>query len=683
MKIVGVDVGGTFTDFHIIDAQSGRSDVFKLSSTPDNPAEAIMQGLRALSESGLVNYQEIGRLCHGTTVATNTLIQRRGGALALVTTEGFRDLLEIGRQTRPHMYDLQTDQAQPLVPRQRRFELSERVGARGQVLKGLAPDQVERIADAVAQSGVASCAVCLLFSFLNPAHERAIADALSARGVAVSLSSEVQPEFREFERMSTTVLNAYLVPVMGRYLETLESAMAKDLPHTSVGINQSSGGLMSVRQARRFPVRTALSGPAGGVVGAAYVARQAGRPNIITMDMGGTSADVCLIRNFEAGVAFDRSVGGFPVRLPMVDVNAVGAGGGSVAWLDAGGFLKVGPTSAGAKPGPACYGIGGMEPTVTDANLVLGRLSPKGLLAGRVPLDMQLARDAFAEIAQALGISIEHAALGTIDIVVANMVRAIRAISVERGFDPRMFALMAFGGGGPLHAADVARELGTSEVIVPTHPGILCAQGVVVSDLRENLVRTHRTHLDEESVPVILESVDAVLTQAQIWFDHEAVPVRDRVADIVLDLRYVGQNYELSIPIDAAALRDKPPTAIATQLRQHFCDVHEQNYGHQDPRAAIEIINYRCVARARLHRLPDSRPAPTSTRAATPSSTRSVWFDRDAPVMTPVFQRERLQPGHVLAGPAIVEQMDTTTLIRPRSTVTVDASHNLILESKA
>ena len=600
-----------------------------------------------------------------------------------MTTEGFRDLLEIGRQTRPHMYDLQTDQAQPLVPRQRRFELSERVGARGQVLKGLAPDQVERIADAVAQSGVASCAVCLLFSFLNPAHERAIADALSARGVAVSLSSEVQPEFREFERMSTTVLNAYLVPVMGRYLETLESAMAKDLPHTSVGINQSSGGLMSVRQARRFPVRTALSGPAGGVVGAAYVARQAGRPNIITMDMGGTSADVCLIRNFEAGVAFDRSVGGFPVRLPMVDVNAVGAGGGSVAWLDAGGFLKVGPTSAGAKPGPACYGIGGMEPTVTDANLVLGRLSPKGLLAGRVPLDMQLARDAFAEIAQALGISIEHAALGTIDIVVANMVRAIRAISVERGFDPRMFALMAFGGGGPLHAADVARELGTSEVIVPTHPGILCAQGVVVSDLRENLVRTHRTHLDEESVPVILESVDAVLTQAQIWFDHEAVPVRDRVADIVLDLRYVGQNYELSIPIDAAALRDKPPTAIATQLRQHFCDVHEQNYGHQDPRAAIEIINYRCVARARLHRLPDSRPAPTSTRAATPSSTRSVWFDRDAPVMTPVFQRERLQPGHVLAGPAIVEQMDTTTLIRPRSTVTVDASHNLILESKA
>lgn len=683
MKIVGVDVGGTFTDFHIIDAQSGRSDVFKLSSTPDNPAEAIMQGLHALSESGLVSYQEIGRLCHGTTVATNTLIQRRGGALALVTTEGFRDLLEIGRQTRPHMYDLQTDQAQPLVPRQRRFELSERVGARGQVLKGLAPDQVERIADAVAQSGVASCAVCLLFSFLNPAHERAIADALSARGVAVSLSSEVQPEFREFERMSTTVLNAYLVPVMGRYLETLESAMAKDLPHTSVGINQSSGGLMSVRQARRFPVRTALSGPAGGVVGAAYVARQAGRPNIITMDMGGTSADVCLIRNFEAGVAFDRSVGGFPVRLPMVDVNAVGAGGGSVAWLDAGGFLKVGPTSAGAKPGPACYGIGGMEPTVTDANLVLGRLSPKGLLAGRVPLNMQLARDAFAEIAQALGISIEQAALGTIDIVVANMVRAIRAISVERGFDPRMFALMAFGGGGPLHAADVARELGTSEVIVPTHPGILCAQGVVVSDLRENLVRTHRTKLDEESVPVILESVDAVLTQAQIWFDHEAVPVRDRVADIVLDLRYVGQNYELSIPIDAATLRDNPPAGLAAQLRQLFCDVHEQNYGHQDPRAAIEIVNYRCVARARLHRLPDSRPAPPSTRAATPSSTRSVWFDRDAPVMTPVFQREHLEPGHVLAGPAIVEQMDTTTLIRPRSTATVDASHNLILETKA
>lgn len=683
MKVIGVDVGGTFTDFHVIDTESGASEVFKLSSTPDNPAEAILQGLRALSERGLVAFQDIKRLCHGTTVATNALIQRRGGKIALITTEGFRDLLEIGRQTRPHMYDLQVDQSAPLVPRERRLEVSERIGSKGQVLRSADPMHIEAIARKVADSGAEACAVCCLFSFLNPSHEQAIGAALRDLGISTSLSSEVQPEFREYERMSTTVLNAYLLPVMERYLRTLEDALAAEIPKAVVGINQSSGGLMSVRQARKFPVRTALSGPAGGVVGAAHTARQAGRPDVITIDMGGTSADVCLIRNYEAGIAFDRSVGGFPVRLPMVDVNAVGAGGGSVAWLDPGGFLKVGPMSAGAKPGPACYGIGGELPTVTDANLILGRLSPKGLLDGRVPLRLDLARKAFEGIAKTLGVSVEFAALGCIDIVVANMVRAIRAVSIERGHDPRTFALMPFGGGGPLHAADIARELSIGEVIVPIHPGILCAQGVVVSDLRENLVKTHRSALADSAVAGIKGAIAEVLQLADKWFEAEEVRPDDRVADLQIDLRYVGQNYELSVPVDAMAMMDMPASELVQMLAANFSRLHELSYGHHDPRAAIEIINYRCVARAKLHRFaPPSADAP-DPRNATPRGTRSVWFDRSGPVDTPVYQRDDLKPGHVVRGPGIVEQMDTTTLLRPGMAGSVDTSLNIIIRSQS
>ena len=682
MKIVGVDVGGTFTDFHVMDAGDALAQVFKLPSTPDNPAEAILEGLRVLAQRGVLDLKDIRRLCHGTTVATNALIQRRGGRIALITTEGFRDLLEIGRQTRPHMYDLQVDQAAPLVPRERRFEVGERVGSKGQVIRVPEADNIAAMVRAVADSGAEACAVCFLFSFINPQHEETVRTELHRLGVPISISSEVQPEFREYERMSTTVLNAYLMPVMDRYLTTLEQALTQQIPNAAVGINQSSGGLMSVRQARRFPVRTALSGPAGGVVGAAYTARQAQRPNVITIDMGGTSADVCLIQNYEAGVAYDRSVGGYPVRLPMVDVNAVGAGGGSIAWLDAGGMVKVGPTSAGAKPGPACYGIGGTQPTVTDANLILGRLSPDGLLDGRVPLSMALARGSFTDIAQSLGLSIEMAALGCIDIVVANMVRAIRAVSVERGHDPRQFTLMPFGGGGPLHAADIARELSISDIVVPTHPGILCAQGVVVSDLRENFVRTHRTLLVSTAAETIRQTIAAIRQQAQSWFADEEITVEDQHVAVSLDLRYVGQNYELSIPIDAEEYLRSAGANIVDQLTADFTRAHELSYGHHDPAATVEVINYRCIARAKLHRPPLPLPPPSQTRLMTSPVTRSVWFDRGGPIATAIYQRDQLKPGDQIHGPAIVEQMDTTTLIRPGSLATLNSAHHLIINTK-
>ena len=417
--LIGIDVGGTFTDFYALETKDARVRLFKRPSTPANPAEAIVEGLGEMMAEFGIDAQDIGRISHGTTVATNALIQRKGGKVALITTKGFRDLLEIGRQTRPHMYSLQVDHPNPLVPRERRIEIAERMLADGTVETALADAAIKDAIAEAAGTGPDAIAVCLLFAYAYPDHERRIGEALAraSNEVQISLSSEVQPEFREYERFSTTVLNAYLQPVVSRYLGYLEREIDVRVPGMDVGIYQSSGGLMSVDMARRFPVRTALSGPAAGVVGAIDAGRQSERPNVITLDMGGTSADVALIRNHDAGVSFDREVAGFPVRLPMVDIHTVGAGGGSIAWFDKDGLLKVGPASAGADPGPACYGRGGDAATVTDANFILGRLSPKGLVGGRMELDRDLAARAFAPLAERLDYSVEHTAHGVLGIV--------------------------------------------------------------------------------------------------------------------------------------------------------------------------------------------------------------------------------------------------------------------------
>ena len=496
---VGVDVGGTFTDFYAANDQAGVFHVHKTSSTPSNPAEAILNGLDVMCTKFDIPADEIERVSHGTTVGTNALIQRTGSRVALVTTKGFRDLLEVGRQTRPHMYDLQRDHPAPLVDREYRIELNERIGAKGEIVRAPSAEDIDAAVDEVISVAAGACAIGFVFSFRNDSHEQAFAKALRKRApeIAVSVSSEVQPEFREYERLSTTVLNAYLQPVMWHYLETLEAGIAERAPNASLGINQSSGGLMSVQRSREFPVRTALSGPAAGAVGAAHAARQTGRRNIITLDMGGTSADVALIRDYSVDLAFDRDVAGFPIRMPCVDVETVGAGGGSIAWFDRDGLLKAGPKSAGAYPGPACYGNGGDEPTTTDANLLLGRLSSRGLLDGEMGLDPELSRAVFKPIADQLGFTPEKTAQGMLGIVIANMVRTIRTISVERGHDPRDFVLMPFGGAGPLHARDVAVSLGMKEMVVPAAPGIVCAQGLLVSDLKEDFVVSRRIALDD------------------------------------------------------------------------------------------------------------------------------------------------------------------------------------------
>ena len=668
---VGVDVGGTFTDLHAEDGQ-GRTVLHKTPSTPDNPARAILDGLRALGSRHGIKPADIIRLSHGTTVATNALIQRRGGTVALVVTRGFRDLIEIGRQTRPSLYDLQRDHPVPLVPRERRFELDERMLANGTA--GRVPDaeHLQQVARAVEESGADAVAVCLLFSFLDPTHERAMAAALRDRrpDLPISLSSEVQPEFREYERLSTTVLNAYLQPVMSRYIAALEDGIKADAPGAAVGINQSNGGLMSAARARRFPVRTALSGPAAGAVGALNVARLAGQTDVITLDMGGTSADVALMRGLAPGLAFERAVEGFPIRLPSLDINAVGAGGGSVAWFDRDGLLKVGPDSAGAEPGPACYGRGGTRPTVTDANLGLGRLSARGLLGGAMALDPAAAQAALRPAADRLGFPIERTAHGILEIVVSNMVRAIRAVSVERGIDPRSFVLLPFGGAGPLHATAVARSLGMRRTLVPPAPGILCAQGLVVSDLKESFVRTAPARLGPDLAlhPVL----GGLHMEAGRWFAEEGVAPDSRHTQASLDMRYVGQNFEIQVPVS--------DSDDADTLRQRFFAQHEATYGYHNPADPVEVVNWRLTATGRLARPDPGGPSPG--QAGQPAS-RPVWFGPHAPVDTPVHDRNALAPATVLSGPAVIEQLDATTLLFPGDRLSVDAQGAMLIEVAA
>jgi len=703
---IGVDVGGTFTDFHVLDETTGTVHTGKRPSTPDNPARAIIEGLQALASRHGIDLGGLSRLSHGTTVGTNALIQRRGGNIAMVTTRGFRDLLEIGRQTRPHMYSLTEDHPPPLVERRRRFEIDERMDAAGELVTVLCDGAVSEAVEQVRASGADACAVCLLFAFRNPEHENRIAAAIRCAlpHVPVCTSFEVQPEFREYERFSTTVLNAYLQPVLGTYVSHLEEELARVAPGASIGINQSSGGLMSPERARALPVRTALSGPAAGAIGAAHSAKLSGRRNVITLDMGGTSADVALIRNFQADISFERDVAGFSVRLPAVDIETVGAGGGSIAWFDRDGLLKVGPASAGADPGPACYGRGGERPTVTDANLVLGRLSSRGLLAGEMGLDESLSRAAFAPVAERVGFDVERAAYGVLGIVVANMVRTIRTISVERGYDPREFTLMAFGGAGPLHARDVALALGMREILVPAAPGILCAQGLVVSDLKEDFVTSERIPGDAAGLRRLASLVDALTARALAWFGTEGVPPPSRRLELVVDARYVGQNFELAVPIatqdeggpagqgeragqigpagvtaGSEGAGGRLPVPAPDALRERFLEVHESAYGYANPHDPIEIVNVRLTARGRLFEEPAASELGDPGPLPEPFERRPVRFMPEHAVDCPVHDRESLRAGHTLKGPAIVEQLDSTTPIFPQDAVVVDRAGNLVI----
>lgn len=677
--IVGVDVGGTFTDFSARETKTGKAFIHKRPSTPEDPSRAVIFGLREITEKYGIEPETIARFAHGTTVATNALLQRRGAKVALVTTAGFRDLVEIGRQVRPHIYDLQLDAPQPLAERALRFEVDERVGPAGEVIRELSDSSIDKIISTLRQDpSIEGVAICLLFSFLNPEHEKRLAAALRAAfpNLFVSASSEVQPEFREFERFSTTLINAFLQPEVGRYMERLKEEVASVAPNAEFRIFQSSGGLMSVDRASQFPVRTALSGPAAGAVGATGSGKMSQINDIITLDIGGTSTDVCLIRDGRTAIANVRDISGFRIRLPMVDIHTVGAGGGSIARLGRDGLMKVGPESAGAVPGPACYGRGGTLPTVSDANVVLGRL-PASLTGGDMTIDGSLSVKALEPLAEHLGTSIEKTALGIVGIVTSNMVRAIRAVTIEKGYDPRKFSLMAFGGAGGLHAADVARSLGMSRVIVPGSPGILCAEGLILSDIQEDFVTSFRSRI-EKDMSDVRPVVENLAAQGLAWIEDEGEGAVDTRLILSLDMRYVGQNYELPVEVSSAANEVMLPDD--EDLRKAFFAEYTRAYGHHDAHAPIEIINIRLRAVARLPQA--GMPALARSGAVKPFDTCQAWFDENGSVPTPVYARSDLSAGAVLAGPCIITQMDSTTVVPPWATLTIDPAHNMIMEIK-
>lgn len=680
MKLrIGVDAGGTFTDVCLFDEDSATLAVTKVPSTPADPSLAILQGVSNILEQEKREASDVRYFAHGTTVGTNALIQHRGARTGLVTTEGFRDLLELGRQRRPDLYDLQVDKPEPLVPRDLRMAVIERTRYDGGIDRPLDLDSVVAAARALKAKGAQAVAVCFLYSYLNPDHERRVKEILKRElpGAYVSTSHEVLPEFREYERLSTVVINAYLGPVMDRYIENLEVQLKRLGIPVGAYITQSNGGIISTQSARDNSVRTVLSGPSAGVVGSCYVGSGAGFDNLITFDMGGTSTDVSLIEGGHPRVTGEMEVQGYPIRVPMVEVNTVGAGGGSVAWIDSGGHLKVGPRSAGADPGPACYGLGNEEPTVTDANVVLQTLNPEYLLGGRMRIDSRASIRAVERVADKLGLGVMDVAQGIISLVTVSMAKAIRVISVQKGYDPRDFTLMAFGGAGPLHAARLARELSIPRVLVPQTPGLLCALGLLVTDIRSDYARTHLMAAEDPAVKGVNELFKDMEGAADRWLSGEGVREADRLYRYSVDMRYRGQNYELQVPLKGGRLN---PGEMAGLVGQ-FHLLHRQNYGYSAEEDPVQLVNFRLEALGRVPKAPlksypdggaDSRHAVTGTR-------RVFMPEVGDFVECPVYSRDALRCGNRFAGPAVVEQMDTTTVMLLGQEAEVDAYHNLVI----
>ncbi len=681
MHIIGVDIGGTFTDFVLL--RDGKLTIHKQLSTPANPAHAMLDGIVQLGAPPTV--------VHGTTVATNALLERRGAATALITTAGFADVLVLGRGNRAHLYDLRPARPTPLVPAAWRREVPERLNADGSVLQPLDHDALHALVADLAASPIEAVAVCLLHSYANPAHEQQVAAALRAMHRPnhrpppfVCVSSEVLPEYREYERTSTTVVNAYVAPILDRYLSQLERALTNQGVQT-LRIMASDGGSMRAGSARDLAARTTLSGPAGGVVGAAAVAEQAGYPHIITFDMGGTSTDVALCPGTLPQTA-SSDVGGLPVRLPAIDIHTVGAGGGSLARIDAGGALRVGPQSAGADPGPACYGTG-TQPTVTDANVVLGRLQAQGFLGGDMPLDTARAATAIAEVAAAAHLAPHAAALGIVRVANAAMERAIRTISVARGHDPRDFVLVAFGGAGPLHAAYLAAALGMQRVLVPRYPGVLSALGMLTASITRDYVVSLQRPLDTLTNTDLAPHLADLLRRGQRDLRPDQRDVTTATAHFSLDMRYMGQAHEITTPLHTQPADSALPPAAATLLpaaAAQFHALHQQQTGHHLAAHPVEVVTLRLKivgstpARASLLQ---PMPPPPATPAPPPHATIQAYLasDHDEPHATALYQRESLPPGCTITGAAIVLQRDTTTVIPPGWHARVDGYHNLLL----
>ena len=680
MRVVGVDIGGTFTDFMLYDTSSGAVHVHKVPSTPAEPEKAMVNGLAELCAAAGLAPKDVTGVFHGTTVATNAVLEHEGAVAGMITTRGFRDIVHIGRHQRPLHYSVMQDipwQAQPFVRRRHRKVVTERiVPPTGEVLTPLEEDEVRAAARELREEGVEAVAVCFLFSYLNPEHERRAATIVREEmpDAFVTTSADIFPQFREFERFTTATMSAFVGPKTGNYLDRLATALASEGVDGELHVMMSSGGVASVRTAAERPVTLLLSGPAAGILGGQWAGALAGRRRLITFDMGGTSADIGIVT--EDGIseasARDTWVGGYPLLVPMLDVHAIGAGGGSIAYIDEGGAFRVGPRSAGATPGPACYGHGGQEPTISDAHAVLGRLDPERFLGGRMKLDREAAVEVVQKLADQLGVGLLETAEGILTIANSNMARAIRSRTIEKGHDPREFALVAFGGAGPLHAAEVADSLEIPEVLVPPYPGITSAGGLLTSDLKYDQMRTVFQLQGSVDSDRLNRGLDELETELRGWLEHDGVPAGDVEVIRALDCRYVGQGYELRV-----TLGDGPFTEEALE---QFHVLHEREYGsaYGDP---IEIVNARVTAIGRRPSL-DSLPVTSGTLVDALVGENESVFRVDGTLQaleTRFYDRNLLPLDEALPGPAVVFHLDTTTVVPPGWDARADVSGNLIL----
>lgn len=679
---IGIDVGGTFTDIVLVDDRTGRFDYAKTPTTPWDPAEGVLVGLEKILEIAQATMSDVECIVHGTTIGTNALLERKGAKVGLLTTEGFTDVLEIGRLQRPKgsNYDFRIDNPPPLVPRHLRRGVIERIDRKGEVVVPLDEGSVERALDYLAGQGVEAIAVSLLFSFLNPCHEERVAELCAERlpDLPVSLSSRVCPEFREYERTSTTVINAYLRPISERYIRNLTRRLEERFGKVDLRIMQASGGCMTAEVAQEHAVQLVNSGPAGGATAAAFIGRLTGNDLVVGVDMGGTSFDICLIDDAMPRTTSDGKIAHLPIKIPIIDIDTIGAGGGSIAWVDKGGALNVGPESAGAFPGPACYGRGGVLPTVTDANLVLGRLSPTYFLGGELNLYPEKARQAVKDaVADKMGLSVEEAASAIIRVVDANMVKGISVNSVEKGYDVRDFAIVAFGGAGGLHAVQLARDLNVSKVIVPPLCGNLSALGLLVANTQHDYVRTiakKQEQIDPSELARIFNAMEAQGTEQLLG---EKIAREDIELLRSADLRYQGQSYEINTPVPSG--RDFAASDVDEVIRR-FHDLHYQLYSYCEPHDTVEFVNLRVRAIGR------TRPVDFSGRVAIAAGseralkgTRPVHFDGEGFVETAVYERGLLRPGSVVEGPCIIEEQISSVLLIRGSQATVDRYGNIIV----
>ncbi len=681
MFYLGVDTGGTFTDFVLFETKARELRTFKVRSNPGDPATAVRAGLRRLRCEFGVSASAIERMIFGTTVATNAVLERKGAKVALLTTRGMRDVLEIQRQWRRRLFDLYLEKPAPLAERRHRLEVEERLLASGEALVPLSEKEIARCVGAIDTLDVESIAICLLFSFLKPDHERALGDAIrSARpDLHVTLSSELTPEFREYERTATTVMNAYTAPKIALLAERLGDILRAEGFKGAFGIIQSNGGLMSLDRARSNAVRTLLSGPAGGVVGAAAVAGYSGVKNILGFDVGGTSTDIALVENGEVRLHADGEIAGYPVKVPQIGVHTIGAGGGSIA-RPVLGMLKVGPQSAGANPGPACYGQGGVEPTGTDAAVLLGYIDPDFFVGGEIKLDREAARVAVQEkVATPLDLPIDAAALAIIDVQVATIVAGIRKVSVQAGKDPREFALVPFGGAGGIYAGLVAVETGMSTILLPRHPSVLSALGMLMTDVRQDVVLTRIARIDQLNAQLIGDTFRALKDRgtAQLVEDGQSSDNLEFV--LTCDMRYVGQAYEIDVPLrEASADAFEPAT-----LTRAFHAEHKRRYGQCSEREPVEIVSYRAGAVSIVEKAVLAPLPPRLGEAPKPRARRRILLDRKTGwVECPVFERSSLAPDDAITGPAIVEDGGSSYVLRTGHRLSVDRVGNAFIAVK-